>query len=93
MNTSNVTALSTDFCECNATCHAEHLVAFSCKRRGFSPSFGARRMEESAALLVDEVLPHEPIPKALRGAGSASVGTQRAIPAPVFVCLPTQNHG
>jgi len=43
------------------TCHAEHLVAFSCKRRGFCPSCGARRMAESAALLVDEVLPHEPM--------------------------------
>ena len=43
------------------TCHAEHLVAFSCKRRGFCPSCGARRMVESAALLVDEVLPHEPM--------------------------------
>jgi len=41
------------------TCHAEHLVAFSCKRRGFCPSCGARRMAESAARLVDEVLPHE----------------------------------
>ena len=43
------------------TCHAEHLVAFSCKRRGFCPSCGARRMAESAALLVDDVLPHEPV--------------------------------
>jgi len=43
------------------TCHAEHLVAFSCKRRGFCPSCGARRMTESAALLVDEVLPHNPM--------------------------------
>lgn len=43
------------------TCHAEHLVAFSCKRRGFCPSCGARCMAESAALLVDEVLPHEPM--------------------------------
>ena len=43
------------------TCHAEHLVAFSCKHRGFCPSCGARRMAESAALLVDEVLPHKPI--------------------------------
>jgi ribosomal protein S27E len=42
-------------------CHAEHLVAFSCKRRGFCPSCGARRMAESAALLVDEVLPLEPM--------------------------------
>jgi len=43
------------------SCHAEHLVAFSCKRRGFCPSCGARRMAESAALLVDEVLPHKPM--------------------------------
>ena len=34
------------------TCHAERLVAFSCKRRGFCPSCGARRMTESAALLA-----------------------------------------
>ena len=37
------------------------MVAFSCKRRGFCPSCGARRMAESAALLVDEVLPEQPI--------------------------------
>jgi ribosomal protein S27E len=42
-------------------CHHERLVAFSCKRRGFCPSCGARRMAESAALLVDEVFPKEPI--------------------------------
>lgn len=42
-------------------CHGERLVAFSCKRRGFCPSCGARRMVESAALLVDEVLPHLPM--------------------------------
>ncbi len=43
------------------SCHAERLVAFSCKRRGFCPSCGARRMAERAALLVDDVLPHKPI--------------------------------
>lgn len=43
------------------SCHVEHLVAFSCKRRGFCPSCGARRMAESAALLVDEVLPEQPV--------------------------------
>ncbi len=42
-------------------CHHERLVAFSCKRRGFCPSCGARRMAESAALLVDEVFPEMPI--------------------------------
>ncbi len=35
-------------------CHDEKLVAFSCKRRGICPSCGARRMADSAALLVDE---------------------------------------
>ncbi|TVS11994.1 MAG: hypothetical protein EA419_06405 [Wenzhouxiangella sp.] len=43
------------------TCHAEHLLAFSCKRRGFCPSCGARRMADGAAWLVDEVLPERPI--------------------------------
>src|SRR5882762_1601077 len=42
-------------------CHAEKLVAFSCKRRGLCPSCGARRMVESAALLIDEVLPAVPM--------------------------------
>ena len=42
-------------------CRAERLVAFSCKRRGFCPSCGARRMAESAALLVDEVFPARPV--------------------------------
>jgi hypothetical protein len=44
-----------------STCHAEKLVAFRCKRRGFCPSGGARRMVDTAALLVDEVLPPVPI--------------------------------
>jgi ribosomal protein S27E len=34
------------------SCQAEKLVAFSCKRRGFCASCGARRMAETAALLV-----------------------------------------
>ena len=42
-------------------CRAERLVAFSCKRRGFCPSCGARRMAESAALLVDDVFPARPV--------------------------------
>ena len=36
------------------SCHNEFLVAFSCKRRGFWPSCGARRTAESAAWLVDD---------------------------------------
>jgi ribosomal protein S27E len=42
-------------------CHAEKLVAFSCKKRGFCPSCGGRRMAETAALLADEVLPDRPL--------------------------------
>ena len=43
------------------SCPNEHLVAFSCKRRGFCPSCGGRRMAETAIHLVDEVLPIKPI--------------------------------
>jgi hypothetical protein len=46
--------------KCEA-CHAEKLVAFSCKGRAVCPSCGARRMAETAALLVDEVLPERPL--------------------------------
>ncbi|MBK7962742.1 MAG: transposase zinc-binding domain-containing protein [Bdellovibrionales bacterium] len=41
-------------------CDHEHLVAFSCKRRGFCPSCGGRRMAATAAHLVDSVLPMKP---------------------------------
>lgn len=46
--------------ECDAG-QAEKLVAFSCKRRGFCPSCGARRMAETAALLVGDILPQQPV--------------------------------
>jgi Transposase zinc-binding domain/Putative transposase len=42
-------------------CAGEHLLPFSCKRRGFCPSCGGRRMADRAAFLVDEVLPHVPV--------------------------------
>jgi len=42
-------------------CAQDTLVAFSCKRRGFCPACGARRMAETAAHLVDHVIPHVPI--------------------------------
>jgi hypothetical protein len=38
-------------------CKAEHIVAFSCKKRGFCPSCCAKRMAEAAAHLVENVLP------------------------------------
>jgi hypothetical protein len=42
-------------------CGLDRLVPFSCKRRGFCPSCGGHRMAESAAHLVDRVLPKVPI--------------------------------
>jgi hypothetical protein len=37
------------------------LMGFSCKRRGFCPACGARRMAETAAHLVDHVIPRVPV--------------------------------
>ena len=42
-------------------CGHEFLVAFSCKARGACPSCGAKRMAETAAHLVDHVIPHVPV--------------------------------
>ena len=42
-------------------CGHDKLVAFSCKRRGFCPLCGARRMAQTAAHLVDHVIPHVPV--------------------------------
>jgi hypothetical protein len=44
-----------------ATCGYDFLVAFSCKGRGACPSCNAKRMAETAAHLVDHVLPHVPV--------------------------------
>ena len=44
-----------------ADCAQEKLVAFSCKKRGFCPACGARRMAETAAHLVDHVIPRVPV--------------------------------
>ena len=42
-------------------CGHDKLLALSCKRRGFCPSCGARRMSQTAAHLVDHVIPHVPV--------------------------------
>ena len=42
-------------------CGHDKLLAFSCKRRGFCPWCGARRMSQTAAHLVDHVIPHGPV--------------------------------
>ena len=38
-------------------CKNEQLVAFSCKKRGFCPSCWAKRMAETAAHLVENIIP------------------------------------
>jgi hypothetical protein len=42
------------------TCKHEMLLAFSCKRRGFCPSCAGRRMAQTAAHLVERVIPWAP---------------------------------
>jgi hypothetical protein len=42
-------------------CKHDRVVAFSCKGRGFCPSCGGRRMADTAAFLVDRVLPVVPV--------------------------------
>jgi hypothetical protein len=45
--------------QCNQ-CHKDMVVAYSCKRRGFCPSCAGRRSAETAAHLVDSILPKVP---------------------------------
>ena len=42
------------------SCGHDYLLAFSCKQKAFCPSCSARRMVETAAHLVDNVLPRTP---------------------------------
>src|SRR5438132_4228594 len=42
------------------TCKHEMLLVFSCKRRGFCPSCAGRRMAQTAAHLVERVIPWVP---------------------------------
>lgn len=42
-------------------CGLDRGVAFSCKGRGFCPSCGGRRMADTAAHLVDRLLPEVPV--------------------------------
>src|SRR5215813_14171817 len=42
------------------TCHHELLFFFSCKRRGFCPLCAGRRMAQTAAYLVEGVIPWVP---------------------------------
>jgi len=69
------------------SCHDEKLVAFSCKKRGFCPSCGARRMADSAALLVDEVLPHQSM-RQLSPGMACSRAMQEQLPRVLSVPFP-----
>ncbi len=42
------------------SCHAEEVVGFSCKKRGFCPSCAGKRMAEQATHLTENVLPLVP---------------------------------
>jgi hypothetical protein len=44
-----------------AVCSHERLVALSCKGRAFCQRCGGKRMTETAARLVDHVIPHVPV--------------------------------
>jgi len=44
-----------------AHCGHDFLLAFSCKGRGVYPSCNTRRMDETAAHLVDHVFPQVPV--------------------------------
>jgi len=46
---------------CDGVCGHEIFVAHSCKKRGFCPSCGGRRMSQTAANLTDFVIPKVPI--------------------------------
>ncbi len=70
-----------------ATCHDERLVVFSCKKRGFCGSCGARRMADSAALLVDEILPHQPM-RQLSPGMACSRAMQEQLPRVLSVPFP-----
>nr|WP_246863336.1 transposase zinc-binding domain-containing protein [Klebsiella pneumoniae]UPG21285.1 transposase zinc-binding domain-containing protein [Klebsiella pneumoniae] len=60
-------------------CRAERLVAFSCKKRGFCPSCGARRMAESARHRVGR--------GGVRPAACAAMGAELSVP-PCVSCSP-----
>ena len=54
--------LARGFCRVHCTaCGRDALVAFSCKRRGFCPACGTRRMVDTAAHLADRVFPEVPV--------------------------------
>ncbi len=43
------------------TCGHDRAVPYSCKKRGFCPSCGGRKMADTAAHLIDRVIPQVPV--------------------------------
>jgi len=69
-----------------SNCKREHLLPFSCKKRGFCPSCCSRKAAENLIHLSDNVLPHRPyrqwclsFPVALRYALATSRRLQKSI--------------
>ena len=68
------------------SCRKEHLLPFSCKKRGFCPSCCSRKASENVVHLMDNILPHRPyrqwcisFPVALRYALAQNSCLQKAI--------------
>src|SRR5438094_4348604 len=62
------------------SCGHERLVPFSCRRRGWCPSCGGRRMAETAAHLVDHVFPIVPVRQwVLSGMSGASESSPSSV--------------
>ena len=62
-------------------CGHDKLLTFSCKRRGFCPSCGARRLSQTAAHLVDHVIPHVPVRQWVCSIDrTAAAGNSRSLP-------------
>ncbi len=55
-------------------CGLDRVVAFSYKVRGFCPSYGGRRMADTAAHLVDRVLPGFPVRQWVLSVGIYALG-------------------
>ena len=68
------------------SCKKEHLLPFSCKKRGFCPSCCSRKAAENVIHLCDNILPHRPyrqwcisFPVALRYALASNRSLQKAV--------------
>ena len=55
------TLISMKYAGCDARAATREFGGIQLQAPGICPSCGARRMAESAALLVDDILPHKPI--------------------------------